>query len=55
MLETDRMLRQADRSAAVTRYKITHEPAVLGGKPCIRGMCITRRTIAEFVAERPDD
>ena len=25
--------------------RITHDPAVMGGKPCIRGMCVTVGTI----------
>ena len=30
--------------------RITHDPAVLGGKPCIRGLRISVSTIVDLVA-----
>lgn len=32
--------------------RITRNPAVMTGKPCIRGMCITVGTVAGLVASR---
>ncbi|BCU75632.1 DUF433 domain-containing protein [Luteolibacter sp. LG18] len=30
--------------------RITHDPLVMGGKPCIRGMRVTVGTVVELVA-----
>lgn len=30
--------------------RITHDPAIMGGKPCIRGMRVTVRTIVGLLA-----
>jgi len=35
-----------------TLDRITFDPAVMGGKPCIRGMRVTVGTIVGLVAER---
>jgi len=32
--------------------RITHDPAVMGGKPCIRGMRVTVGTILGLLASR---
>jgi uncharacterized protein (DUF433 family) len=32
--------------------RITHDPAVMGGKPCIRGMSVTVGMVVEQVAAR---
>ncbi len=32
--------------------RITHNPAVMGGKPCIRGLRVTVGTILGFLASR---
>ncbi len=34
--------------------RITWDPAVLGGKPCIRGMRISVQRVLEILAENPD-
>ena len=34
-----------------TLTRITHDPAVMGGKPCIRGLRVTVGTIVGLVAE----
>ncbi len=36
--------------------RITHDPNIMGGKPCIRGLRVTVGTIVGLVAAgRPDD
>ena len=37
--------------------RITHDPAVMGGKPCIRGLRVTVGTIVGLIASgnSPDD
>ena len=37
------------------RQRITHNPAVMGGKPCIRGMRVTVGTIVGLLASGHDD
>jgi uncharacterized protein (DUF433 family) len=38
------------RSEAVQIDRITHDPAVMGGKPCIRGLRVTAGTILGLLA-----
>jgi uncharacterized protein (DUF433 family) len=35
----------------ITFQRITHDPAVMGGKPCIRGMRVTVGTIVGLMAQ----
>ena len=34
----------------MTVSRITHDPAVMGGKPCIRGLRITAATLVALLA-----
>ncbi|MCX5683306.1 MAG: DUF433 domain-containing protein, partial [Planctomycetota bacterium] len=35
----------------ITFQRITHDPAIMGGKPCIRGMRVTVGTIVGLMAQ----
>ena len=37
------------------RQRITHNPAVMGGKPCIRGMRVTVGTVVGLLASGHED
>ena len=43
-----RYTRRMDNAAAPSR--ITHDPAVMGGKPCIRGLRVTVGTVVGLLA-----
>jgi uncharacterized protein (DUF433 family) len=45
-------MRQLPESTVIQLDRITHNPEVMGGRPCIRGMRVTVGTIVGLVAAR---
>ncbi len=53
-MEVDRIVKPLGNQTMVSLDRITSDPAVMNGQPCIRGMRLTVRRVLEALATYPD-
>ena len=53
-MEIDWIVKPSGNQAMVSLDRITSDPAVMNGQPCIRGMRLTVRRVLEALATYPD-